>query len=129
MSVLKCWYLCKLHHSASFLLNFPLKLGGQKMWARRDYFPPYFLSLLFSLLNQTMENVIFHHIFLSLFSIFPFFTPTKHNLKSENRFYFGPCHQPSNRKCIRGKRNALADVANKIKKKLYLAFFKCHISI
>ena len=49
----------------------------------------------------------------------------------ENRFYFGPYHQPSNRKCICGKQNALfADVANKIIIiKLYLAFFKCHINI
>ena len=33
------------------------------MWARRDYFPPNFLSLLFFLLDQTRENVIFHPIF------------------------------------------------------------------
>ena len=51
------------------------------MWTRRDYFPPHFLSLLFSLLNQTSENSIFHHIFLSFFSILPVFTPTKHTLK------------------------------------------------
>ena len=36
------------------------------------------------------------------------------SLISENYFYFGPCRQPSNRKCIRGKQNTLfADVANK----------------
>ena len=29
------------------------------------------------------------------------------SLISENRFYFGPCRQPSNKKCICGKRNAL----------------------
>ena len=35
------------------------------------------------------------------------------SLISENRFYFGPCRQSSNRKCIRGKRNALfADQAS-----------------
>ena len=33
------------------------------MWAGRDYFPPNFLSLLFFLLDQTRENVIFHPIF------------------------------------------------------------------
>ena len=39
----------------------------------------------------------------------------------ENHFYFSPCHQPSNRKCIRGKQNALfADVANKIIIKNYI---------
>ena len=53
------------------------------------------------------------------------------SLISENRFYFGPCRHPSNKKCIQGKRNALfTNVANKIIIiKLYLAFFKCHISI
>ena len=50
------------------------------MWARRDYFFPHFYSLLFSLLYQTRENVIFHLIFLFLFSILPVFTPTKHTL-------------------------------------------------
>ena len=80
---------------------------NKKSGHRRENFFPCFLSHIFSFPNQTMENNIFHHIFLSLFSIFPIFTPTKHNLKSENRFYFGPCHQPSNRKCIRSKRSAL----------------------
>ena len=51
------------------------------MWAWRDYFPLHFLSLLFFLLNQTVENAIFHYIFLSLFSILPVFTPTKHTLR------------------------------------------------
>ena len=51
------------------------------MWAWKDYFSPHFLSLLFSLLNQIRENVIFHLIFLFLFSILPVFTPTKHTLK------------------------------------------------
>ena len=37
------------------------------------------------------------------------------SLISETRFYFGPCCQPSNIKCIYGKQNALfADLANKI---------------
>ena len=37
------------------------------------------------------------------------------SLSLENRFYFGPYRQLSNRKCIRGKQNALfADVGNKI---------------
>lgn len=40
------------------------------MWARMDYFLPYFLSLLFSFLNQTVKNAIFYLIF----------TPTKHTL-------------------------------------------------
>ena len=50
------------------------------MWVRRDYFLPYFLSLLFYLLNQTAKNTIFHPIFLSLFSIILVFTSTKHTL-------------------------------------------------
>ena len=49
------------------------------MWVQRDYFPLHFLSLLFSLLNQTVENVIFHPIFLSLFSI-PLFSPQPNKL-------------------------------------------------
>ena len=45
-----------------------------------ENFLPYFMSLLFYFLNQTVENNIFHLIFLSLFSILPVFTPTKHTL-------------------------------------------------
>ena len=55
------------------------------MWVRRDYFPPHFLSLLFSLLNQTVKNIIFHLIFLSQFSILPIFTTTKHTLSFGGR--------------------------------------------
>ena len=51
------------------------------MWVWRDYFPPHFLFLLFSLLNQTVKNTIFYPIFLSLFSILPIFTLTKYTLK------------------------------------------------
>ena len=48
------------------------------------------------------------------------------SLKLENRFYFSPCRQPTNRKYIRGRRNTLfTDVTNK---KKYLAFSKCHIT-
>ena len=40
-----------------------------------------FSSLLFSFLNQTVKNAIFHPIFLFLFSILSIFTSTKHPLK------------------------------------------------
>ena len=41
--------------------------------------------------------------------------------KKKKHFYFGPCRQPSNRKYIRSKWNALfADVANKIIIKNYI---------
>jgi len=63
-----------------FSLVFLLNWKDKKMWARRDYFPPYFRSLLFSLLNQIRENSIFHPIFLSFFSILPIFIPTQHTL-------------------------------------------------
>ena len=51
-----------------FSLDFLPNWEDKKMWAGRDYFPPHFLSLLFSLLNQIRENVIFYPMFLSLFS-------------------------------------------------------------
>ena len=38
------------------------------MWARRENFPPHFLSLIL-FPEPSVENVIFHLIFLSLFSI------------------------------------------------------------
>ena len=41
------------------------------MWARRENFPPYFLSFLFSLLNQTVKNAIF----LPYFSLPIFLSP------------------------------------------------------
>ena len=45
------------------------------------------------------------------------------SLKSENRFYFDPCRQPTNRKIWCGKQNTLfADVANKIIKKIFSIF-------
>ena len=48
------------------------------------------------------------------------------SLISENCFYFGLCHHPSNKKCICGKRNALfADVSNKIIIKNHLSM-PCH---
>ena len=53
----------------------------KKMWVWREKFPPFFLSFLFSLFNQTVENVIFQPIFLFLFSIIPIFTPTKYTLR------------------------------------------------
>ena len=46
-----------------FLFIFFPNWEDKKRWAWRENFPPYFLSLLFSLLNQTVENVIFHFIF------------------------------------------------------------------
>ena len=70
-------YIIQQLFSLVFLPNWE----DQKMWARRDYFSTHFLSLLFSLLNQIRENVIFYLIFLSLFSSITIFIPTKHTLK------------------------------------------------
>ena len=50
-----------------FLFIFFPNWEDKKRWAQRENFPPYFLSLLFSLLNQTVENVIFHFIFHPLY--------------------------------------------------------------
>ena len=45
----------------------------ENLWAPPLFSPP-------PPLKQTVENVIFHSIFLSLFSIFPVFTPIKHTM-------------------------------------------------
>ena len=71
---------CISHHFS--LLNFLSIWENKKSGPRRENFLPHFLSLLFSFLNQTVENNIFHPIFLSLFSILPVFTPTKNTLNS-----------------------------------------------
>ena len=48
------------------------------------FFPQYFPSFVFSLLNQIKENIIFSLVFLSSFSILPIFTPTKRSLNFQN---------------------------------------------
>ena len=63
-----------------FSLVFLLNCEDKILWARRENFLHHFLFLLFSLLNQTRENSIFHPIFLFFFSILPVFTPTKRGL-------------------------------------------------
>ena len=52
----------------------------------RENFLPGFPSSLFYFVCQTVENTVFHSIFLPRFSILPKFTPTKHsvNLKVVN---------------------------------------------
>ena len=77
----KKWGICVkcISHHFSLLIFLPI-WEDKKSGPRREKFLPYFLSLLFSFLNQTVENNILHPIFLSLFSILPIFTPTKHNL-------------------------------------------------
>ena len=86
-----------------FLSIFLQNWEDKKMWARRDYFPPYFLYFLFSLLNQIMKNAIFHYIFLSIFSILPVFTQTKHTLGSKSSLslpyegVFCFCHSRDNK--------------------------------
>ena len=86
-----------------FLSIFLQNWEDKKMWARRDYFPPYFLYFLFSLLNQIMKNAIFHYIFLCIFSILPVFTPTKHTLGSKSSLslpyegVFCFCHSRDNK--------------------------------
>ena len=56
----------------------------KKSGSERENFLSCFLSLLFSFLNQIVENNIFHSIFLFfLFSILLVFTPTKHTLRDQ----------------------------------------------
>ena len=47
----------------------------------RENFLPGFPSSPFSLLCQTVENTVFHPIFLPMFSILSIFTPTKHSVR------------------------------------------------
>ncbi|KAK4589164.1 hypothetical protein RGQ29_019954 [Quercus rubra] len=54
----------------------------------RENFLSGFLSSPFSFSNQTVENNIFHQIFLSLFSILPVFTSTKHTLSKSKEYGF-----------------------------------------
>ena len=62
--------ICVIYYSNYlFSLVFLSNWEGKIMWAQRDYFPHHFLFLLFSLSNQIRKNFIFHHIFLSFFSI------------------------------------------------------------
>ena len=70
--------------SLIFLPNWEDKI----LWAWRENFPLHFLSLLFSLLNQTRENSIFHHIFLSFFSNLFVYTLTKQGLSVTVWFLF-----------------------------------------
>ena len=60
------------------LFIFLLIWEDKKSGPRKENFLSYFLSLIFSFLNQTVKSNIFHPIFLSLFSILPVFTPTIH---------------------------------------------------
>ena len=68
------------------LQAFPPDLGGKNLWAWRENFLPGFPSSLFYFVCQTVENTVFHSIFLPRFSILPKFTLTKHsvNLKVVN---------------------------------------------
>ena len=66
-----------ISHYFSLLVFLPI-WEDKKSGPKRENFLPYFLSLLFSFLNQTIKNIIFHPIFLSLFSILLVFTPTKY---------------------------------------------------
>ena len=67
------------------LLKTPYQTTPIYLWARSDFFLHCFLSLLFSLLNQTRENSTFFPIFLSSFSILLIFISTKQNLKVKLR--------------------------------------------
>ena len=49
------------------------------------------------------------------------------SLKSENRFYFSSCHQPTNRKYIRVT-DRIHGLLTWLIKYIYLAFSKCHIT-
>ena len=51
------------------LIPFPPNLGGKILWAQGENFLPGFPLPLFSLHCQTVENSVFHSIFLFIFSI------------------------------------------------------------
>ena len=66
--------------------HFPLQIflliwEDENCGPRRENFLPGFPSSPFSLLCQTVENTVFHPIFLPMFSILSIFTPTKHSVK------------------------------------------------
>ena len=70
-----------------FLFRLFLPIWEEKICGPgRENFLPGFPSSLFSLVCQTVENIVFHSIFLPRFSILPKFTLTKHsvNLKVVN---------------------------------------------
>ena len=73
-------YLCKSVVIALFSPAFLMIWEDKKCGPWRENFLPGFLSSPFSFPNQTVENSVFHPIFLPLFSILPVFTPTKHSL-------------------------------------------------
>ena len=69
-----------------FLFRLFLPIWEEKICGPgRENFLPGFLSSLFSLVCQTVENIVFHSIFLPRFSILPKFTPTKHSVSERVR--------------------------------------------
>ena len=66
--------------------HFPLQIflliwEDENCGPERENFLPGFPSSPFSLLCQTVENTVFHPIFLPMFSIISIFTPTKHSAR------------------------------------------------
>ena len=52
-----------------FLITFPPDLGGKILWPQGENFLPGFPLPLFSPYSQTVENSVFHSIFLFIFFI------------------------------------------------------------
>ena len=67
------------------LIAFPPNLGGKILWAQGENFLPGFPLPLFSPHCQTVENSVFHSVFLPIFSIPPKIYPIKHNVKEAIR--------------------------------------------
>ena len=65
-----------------FLFRLFLPIWEEKICGPgRENFLSGFPSSLFSLVCQTVENTVFHSIFLPMFSILPKFIPTKHSVR------------------------------------------------
>ena len=90
---MKLGYLCKMYFSSLFPSHFPQIWEDKKSEPRRKNFFSYFMSFLFSFLNQTVKNSIFQNIFLPPTLFLP---PTKlayicnftvHEFEKKNWFF------------------------------------------
>ena len=73
-------FLYKCCESTFLSTIFLLIWEDENCGPRRENFLPGFLSSAFSFFCQTVENTVFHPIFIPLFSILTIFIPTKHSV-------------------------------------------------